>query len=1412
MDDIVDNFIRLNTDLNSENELGQTALHIACSKGNDCIVENLLACGRIDINKQSDNGYTALHFACCNGHGNVIEILLDNGAAINIRSYLDETIVDVASKRHAKVIDILLNRNMEDILDQLLEHSSTFLKAYTSSFSIQRILRQHLVLEDPNSYVNKTEFSLHYACWVSDNELIDQLLENPKVDVDCISKFGVTPLLICISNQDLRNTKIIIESGASVNKMTHIYKEGVLQLFGHTTASFIKDLTPFSFACFVQNCELIQILIDQNAEIYSPIHISYDNPDNYTECEILTPLCVSIMQNNVYIVKLLVNNASDTVSTDVNYIMMGSLYDNINVTEEQCLNLGRLELTSFQVACIIGNTAIAPFLIQNNLANVNNTFMISPILLSSYFKCEDMLIKIMSKNKIENKMFQTEVTPLILSALVENKKMMKLLLQNHANPECNVSLSLLHVIALNKDILNIFGGVDSCQDFTLECTINALFICCLKDNTEMSNILLQNQARTTSCFEITALHVVCFRGLLDHLNLIFLYDCYMSRRFSIQSYHFLTMNSNEKTIAMVPWYINSTNTFNLGVTLTELSCLIKDSALFAFLLKHMYYDDEVMELTPLFLSLFVGVKKYIIRTEIPVSSDLSLCSIISSTFIVFWTWMTHGLLSNTSLLTILDDLHEKQHIKDTSLICLASFHTNAFDKDLACKLEFSSLLNETFEVRLCQIIHIDNLFLRIKNKETMNELVLHSAVSNTNVKINMIYLTLLKNELLQYLLVNSYSDIALDLLQFTHLEISYLVHQKLPQSLLNIKKTTEEKATVSQLLIACLHQNISNVKFLCYKGKTIQNNSMSVFDLAAFFYRKNMFCLDLQIVESIEHKDANVTFDELLIACLLGSKQIIKYLLHITIDVNARSCISPLQISIIRKESLIPFATDFLATVEDSKGGLDLDFISSNLCLPIEVNVVHLICFLHDVEILRILIQMKCDLHAITRVSTLFLYCLKMRHFYILRNIFNAVSEMRPLHIACILNKKEFVQCILTNTNYINELCSIHPLHLDTAYSEDISKSVKEEYFFNTAYSELITEKSSFTITALHAAILCQKTEIAKTLITNNANTELTAKLFIEICIGTDTLFCTQSTLKPLHLACLVENEDIFRIILANTSIHNLNEKVDMSYCHLGYLNLQERVFLYGTLGCEIEMRLNILHTACILGKISYVELLLNANVASDLGVEIVPIHSSFENEFSVKKYPLHLSAEKGDLDLCKLLLDHGANIDIKTNVLGLQPWHLALYNGYEDVMKFLLTHRRILFIDRSRFMFIFMLYIMRKRFSRVILPFIAKSSKFLINLSVYRYLRCVLSFPVNNNCGYTTDEDCDEYNSYDDSDEYDEYDKYDEDKVYNENNKLDSYPLYPECDETDEELYDDGDDLLCDWSSTFTTSSEEES
>lgn len=121
---------------------------------------------------------------------------------MNIRSYFDETIVAVAfSKLLEKVIDILLNWNLEETIQQFEQISATYSKTnYLSSMSsFQSVLRRLLTLVNPTSYVNNIECILHLACWQRDNEIIDQLLDdNPNTDVDCISKFGVTPLLICI--------------------------------------------------------------------------------------------------------------------------------------------------------------------------------------------------------------------------------------------------------------------------------------------------------------------------------------------------------------------------------------------------------------------------------------------------------------------------------------------------------------------------------------------------------------------------------------------------------------------------------------------------------------------------------------------------------------------------------------------------------------------------------------------------------------------------------------------------------------------------------------------------------------------------------------------------------------------------------------------------------------------------------------------------------------------------------------------------------------------------------------------------------------------------------------------------------------------------------------------------------------
>lgn len=1326
MDNIIEDILHTNIDLNIVNAFGQTALHIACSQGNDSIVEKLLACEDTNINEQSDTGYTPLHFACCNGQTTVIEKLLKKGVSMKIRTYLHESIVAVAlSKSHAKVIDVLLNWNIEETIEQLfhLEQINSFLTVYSSSCSTRSILRRYLKSVNPDSFVNNSECPLHFACKLCDDELIDQLLfENPNVDIDCISAFGVTPLLICICNQDLRNIKQLLELDAAVNKVTDISEQGLLQLFGHTTASLVKQITPFSYACFVQNCEIIKILIDKNANISSPIHICYDIADDCSEYEILTPLCISVIQNNLAVVQLLVNN---TVSNDVNHILIGSLHEHINMTEEQCLNLGRQELTSFQVASIIGNTEIASFLIQENLANVNSTFKITPLFLAFNIKCQDIMQRIMLKNKVENKMFQTDVTLLIYTALIGNIEMMNLLLDNRANHKYVVSLSLLHVTALNQDILHIFDCYAKNQDLTLECSIDALFICCLKDYTEMIDSLLQKKASTTSISQITGLHVVCFKGLVDHLRLLYVNDSHCNRVFGIQSYHLITMTSNNDDesyitndrdgTSLVLWRYSIGSTINLCVTFTELACLIQESPLITYLLTLRHHYENIMEFTPLFLTFLFRNKKYIVKNIILSLSDLSSRSVIEKTFYI--VWITRKLSSDFPLPTLQTDFQEKQYVTDASLIMTAFLHTDHWYYE-PYLYRHSTLFSGVCKVRLDQIIYIDLMFDAVEIDVIPKSLFAGSTDSNRTLQINLIYLALFRDVTLRRLPFSTYNGHDVDLLHFSSLEISYLVKKEIHLALLPVTETTVEKATISQLMISCLHKNPSNVKLLCNMGKGIQNNELTAMHLAAFFDSTDT---EKDIIKALQHRNVKGKFNELHIACLMGERNIIRLLLQINHEVNETSCMSAFHI-LLMCASLVNFECyRLLDAVWDSRKGLDMTYLIDSFSLPVEVNVVHLICFLYDVEFLIILISIKCDLNVIAKLPTLSLYYLYGREptFYT-PNILSAISEMTPLHISCILNKTEFVECIISSTNHINLFCSIHPLHLKTLFFRNIAK--------------FITDKSSLMLTPLHSAILCKNMDIAKTIIAIDADSsQKTAKFFIEICIGNDTLFCTRSTIKPLHLACLVDNKALFETILAKTSRENLDEKVKLSYCHLCQLTSPNKVMISSTVGHEVELSLNILHIACILEDKTYAEMILNANAEIDLEAELFPIHSSFKAEFNIMKYPLHFAAEKGDLDLCKLLLSHGANVDVQTGIFRLHPWHLALYHGYADLVELLISNKRSYCIKKSKFMFIFMLYLMRTRFTRIILPFIIQSKQFLILLSVYRYLRYAVLFPINS-------------------------------------------------------------------------------
>jgi len=92
---------------------GDTALMIACFKGNKAAVEALLAKGA-EVNKP---GWTPLHYAAANGHDEIIRLLLDKSAYIDAESPNKTTPMMMAARGgHIYTVKLLLDEGADATL------------------------------------------------------------------------------------------------------------------------------------------------------------------------------------------------------------------------------------------------------------------------------------------------------------------------------------------------------------------------------------------------------------------------------------------------------------------------------------------------------------------------------------------------------------------------------------------------------------------------------------------------------------------------------------------------------------------------------------------------------------------------------------------------------------------------------------------------------------------------------------------------------------------------------------------------------------------------------------------------------------------------------------------------------------------------------------------------------------------------------------------------------------------------------------------------------------------------------------------------------------------------------------------------------------------------------------------------
>ena len=109
----VKQYITAGTDVNTKDEDGRTALHLAAYNGHTEIAKLLLA-NNADVNVMDAVGQTPLNIAAGNGDTELVELLIAKGADVNAKTRSERTPLHPAAiGGHKKVVELLIAEGVD---------------------------------------------------------------------------------------------------------------------------------------------------------------------------------------------------------------------------------------------------------------------------------------------------------------------------------------------------------------------------------------------------------------------------------------------------------------------------------------------------------------------------------------------------------------------------------------------------------------------------------------------------------------------------------------------------------------------------------------------------------------------------------------------------------------------------------------------------------------------------------------------------------------------------------------------------------------------------------------------------------------------------------------------------------------------------------------------------------------------------------------------------------------------------------------------------------------------------------------------------------------------------------------------------------------------------------------------------
>ncbi|XP_053767423.1 ankyrin-2 isoform X41 [Desmodus rotundus] len=473
LDKVVE-YLKGGIDINTCNQNGLNALHLAAKEGHVGLVQELLGRGSA-VDSATKKGNTALHIASLAGQAEVVKVLVKEGANINAQSQNGFTPLYMAAQE-----------NHIDVVKYLLENGANQSTATEDGFTplavaLQQGHDQAVAVLLENDTKGKVRLpALHIAARKDDTKSAALLLQNDH-NADVQSKSGFTPLHIAAHYGNVNVATLLLNRGAAVdftarNGITPLHvasKRGntnmvklLLDRGGQIDAKTRDGLTPLHCAARSGHDQVVELLLERGAPLLartknglSPLHMAaqgdhvdcvkhllqHKAPVDDVTLDYLTALHVAAHCGHYRVTKLLLDKRANPnaralngftplhIACKKNRIKVMELLVKYGASIQAVTESG---LTPIHVAAFMGHLNIVLLLLQNGACpDVTNIRGETALHMAARAGQVEVVRCLLRNGALVDARAREEQTPLHIASRLGKTEIVQLLLQHMAHPD-----------------------------------------------------------------------------------------------------------------------------------------------------------------------------------------------------------------------------------------------------------------------------------------------------------------------------------------------------------------------------------------------------------------------------------------------------------------------------------------------------------------------------------------------------------------------------------------------------------------------------------------------------------------------------------------------------------------------------------------------------------------------------------------------------------------------------------------------------------------------------------------------------------------------------------------------------------------------------------------------------------------